>query len=96
VETSQQSETYQIIPLEIESLVNEFMTHPCALDFNKGFIQASIASFTKSWLSIEVLHLMILRSAVAVVMALLECLPKLMSFFCLQQSSTAAADRVVG
>jgi len=29
-------------PVNIEKLVKDFKTHQCALDFNKGFIIASI------------------------------------------------------
>ena len=36
------SDAYLIIPDKIESLIKDFKTHRCALDFDKGFIKASM------------------------------------------------------
>jgi hypothetical protein len=36
------STTHQITPMKIESLVKDFKTHRCALDFDKGFIKTVI------------------------------------------------------
>ena len=42
--STEQSETYLITPMKIESLVKKFKTHRCALDFDKGFIKAAITT----------------------------------------------------
>jgi len=35
-------DAHQITPMKIESLVKDFKTHRCALDFDKGFIKTVI------------------------------------------------------
>jgi dihydropteroate synthase len=35
-------DTHQITPMKIESLVKDFKTHRCVLDFDKGFIKTVI------------------------------------------------------
>ncbi len=36
--------TYNITPDKIESLIKDFKMHRCALDFDKGFIKATMIS----------------------------------------------------
>jgi len=38
----QQQDPYLITPAKIESLVKDFKTHRCALDFDRGFIKATL------------------------------------------------------
>ena len=33
-------DAYLIMPVKIESLVKDFKTHQCALDFDRGYIKA--------------------------------------------------------
>jgi len=38
------ADAYQITPDKIESLIKDFITHRCALDFDKGFIKATMVT----------------------------------------------------
>ena len=43
-QTTGTTASYNIMPDKIESLIKDFKTHRCALDFDKGFIKATMLS----------------------------------------------------